>query len=935
MTYEVAQRRLAVALRSLGLAVSLALAAGAVWAASPAEDYQHKAQDHLAHGQLRAAIIELKNALQRDPGHVPSRLLLGEAYLRVNDAPGAEKEFDRAAQLGAEPSQWMPGLARALLMQGKYDALLERATPDESLPPSMRASLLALRGQALWAKGEHQQAIAEYEAADLLDPANVQVQLGRIVMLMQRREFQQALAIAAQAAADHPDNPEVQLAKAELHRQLKQLAEAESHFQRAVELAGNNPRGYVGLGLVHLAQGKPDAALQDVQALRKRFPEQPLASYIHALAAYQKQDLDTAAEQLQLVLRAAPQQMQAQLLYGIVNYAQGKYQLAEDYLSRIHGLLPDEPVVAKLLAATRMKLQQPQRAIEILQGAAAKHPDDAQLMALLGTAYMQAGDNSQGAEYLGRAVELAPDQALLRAQLAVGQLASGDTPSAIAELEQAVNLGQDLVQADVLLVMSHLKAGQTDKALEVGERLRQRMPDSPIPPNLLGLTHLAAKQFDQARAMFQTALAKDPDFLVADMNLARLALVEGKPDEAVRAYQQVLAKNPKHQGAMLGLAAIARQRGDGSEYARWVEAAHEADPAASPPILLYAELMLQQGEPLKALSLLDGLPAPLQEDPRALRMRGMALIQAGQFSNAIHSLERLTTQRPNWIEGWFQLGRAQAAAGNFAAARSSFKHALALEGAEQVPLLLLALGEVELQTQRWDGALEAARSLQARQPDGAAGYELAAAAWQGKGDLMAARQALVKALAAEPTSKRVITLARIEAAAGMGAEAVATLQDWVQRQPGDVAAHTMLGLLQQKRGETDAAIASYEQALAHGQPTPLVLNNLAWLYLEKQDAQAQTHARKAYELAPDRAEIVDTYGWVLFKLGQQARGLGLLQEALVLSPRNPEIGLHVAEALHASGRDAEARPLLERIRRDHAGSSWAAAAKALQAKLGS
>jgi cytochrome c-type biogenesis protein CcmH/NrfG len=92
-------------------------------------------------------------------------------------------------------------------------------------------------------------------------------------------------------------------------------------------------------------------------------------------------------------------------------------------------------------------------------------------------------------------------------------------------------------------------------------------------------------------------------------------------------------------------------------------------------------------------------------------------------------------------------------------------------------------------------------------------------------------------------------------------------------------------------------------------------------------------ATKAYELAPSRAEIIDTYGWVLFRTGRERDGLAALQQALVIAPRNPEIALHVAEALHQMQRDSEARPMLERVVRDHPNTEFAESAKRLLGRL--
>lgn len=189
------------------------------------------------------------------------------------------------------------------------------------------------------------------------------------------------------------------------------------------------------------------------------------------------------------------------------------------------------------------------------------------------------------------------------------------------------------------------------------------------------------------------------------------------------------------------------------------------------------------------------------------------------------------------------------------------------------------------------------------------------------------------ALALDRSSRRVNRLAGALAASGAADRAVSLLDSWLVEQPEDGVAWSNLGMIQQQQNRVDQALAAYEQAVVHAEPNAVILNNMAWLYLDRNGARALELATRAYELAPSRAEIVDTYGWVLFQQGRQAEGLSALQQALIIAPRNAEIALHVGEALIAMQRSDEARPMLERVVRDNPGSPFAEDARALLDRL--
>jgi putative PEP-CTERM system TPR-repeat lipoprotein len=897
--------------------------------AGDAAEFVAEARDFIADREYRAATIQLKNALREDPTNIEARLLLGSLYLRAADGQAAAKEFRRARDLGAPADKWLGGYAQSLVLQREFGQLLDEVVVDETLPVALQADLLALRGNAHLVERQPVEAEAQYDRALVIEPGHPMANLGKAQLLLREGQRETAMEQLDAVLEAHPNHVETRLVRGDLNRRLQQLDAAKTDYTAAAAGAPNDARPQVGLALINLAQRDTEAASQAVARLQKVAPNLPVLAYLEALLAFQQGELDRASDKLQLALRDAPGNLQAQMLYGIVSYRRNEFTIADDYLTRVSASVPGNPEIAKLLGAVRLKLRQPDRAIAVLSTVVDANTDDAQLLVLLGTAYLQSGENSKGAAMIERAVELDPEQAQLRTQLAVGKIAAGDTDAAISQLETAVSLGQDVLQADLLLVLSYLSKREFAKAIEASTALESRMADSPLPFNLTGLAYLAQRDFDAAAERFEKALELDPGFLVARMNLARLARDAEKPDEAEQAYRAVLKSDPKHLGAMLGLSELARSSGDAAAAENWLLEASRANPADLRPILALAEIHLLRNEGLKAAAVLSSVPPEQADLPAVLRLRGMAQLQSGDYASAVFTLTKLSEAQPDNIEGWFQLARAHAAAGDNARSRESFEKAIALDTSHRVPVVWAGLGELELRDQRYDAALDVAERIREHFPDHVAAYDIASAAHRGKGDNQQALAADEAALRLDSSSRRVNRLARAYAAADANDRAVALLDDWLSREQTDGAAWTNLGMIHQQLGDADAALKAYEQAIRHAEPSPEILNNMAWLYLGRDDERALKLATRAYEAAPSRAEIIDTYGWVLFQLGRQDEGLAALQQALIIAPRNAEIALHVAEALIAMQRGDEARPMLERVIRNNPGSSFAESAHAL------
>ncbi len=65
---------------------------------------------------------------------------------------------------------------------------------------------------------------------------------------------------------------------------------------------------------------------------------------------------------------------------------------------------------------------------------------------------------------------------------------------------------------------------------------------------------------------------------------------------------------------------------------------------------------------------------------------------------------------------------------------------------------------------------------------------------------------------------------------------------------------------------------------------------------------------------PDNAAIIDSYGWVLYRLGRNEEALAELRRAYALQ-KDPEIAAHIAEVLWVAGRRDEARRYFDEARK--------------------
>ena len=91
------------------------------------------AKEYLARNDRNAAVIQLKNALQKNPDLAEARFLLGKALLENGDVAAADKELNKANELRYPFDQLAPVLARSILARGDAKKVIGDFDPRQSV----------------------------------------------------------------------------------------------------------------------------------------------------------------------------------------------------------------------------------------------------------------------------------------------------------------------------------------------------------------------------------------------------------------------------------------------------------------------------------------------------------------------------------------------------------------------------------------------------------------------------------------------------------------------------------------------------------------------------------------------------------------------------------------------------------------------------------
>jgi Flp pilus assembly protein TadD len=142
------------------------------------------------------------------------------------------------------------------------------------------------------------------------------------------------------------------------------------------------------------------------------------------------------------------------------------------------------------------------------------------------------------------------------------------------------------------------------------------------------------------------------------------------------------------------------------------------------------------------------------------------------------------------------------------------------------------------------------------------------------------------------------------------------LRNWLNSHPNDVTARRAVADLYLNAKDWKSAQTEFEKLVEQSPNDVVMLNDLAWCYLQLGNPQARQLAEKARSLAPLSSAVQDTLGWVMVAQGDAKGGLPYLKAAAYGMPQDANVQFHLAVALSRTGAMGPARDMLAKLAQD-------------------
>jgi len=460
-------------------------------------------------------------------------------------------------------------------------------------------------------------------------------------------------------------------------------------------------------------------------------------------------------------------------------------------------------------------------------------------------------------------------------------------------------------------------AKRPELALEAARRWVELAPDALDAHQSLAVLALRVKHQDEALQQFRYLLKHARGGRTGPYQ-SLLALLVREPDKqrALDVMQQLVEMSPRDAEAHFAYARLAVHTPDWPVAEREVARALQLKPGWTQAFILRAQIKLKQG---KGKIARQQLADALHDDPKNVELRltyARLLVDLNDYKAARSEYERLLKVRPNNGQVVYSLALLSLQASQLKEAGTLFEKLVNMKyQTQQAYYYLGAIAEE-------DGKPERAMQWYHKvQPDGDHWIEVQirmARLEAQSGEVGAARERLRKVRLTHPGESPRLFLVEggILSQVGRNEEAYKLYSQYLDTQPDNTEILYARALVAEQLNRLKQAERDFRHVLKIDPDNMRTLNALGYTLANRTHRykEALSYIQKALSKKPDDPAVIDSMGWVLYRLGRLSEAREKLQKAYDMT-KDSEIAAHLGEVMWTMGDRDQAKALWQKARK--------------------
>lgn len=700
------------------------------------------------------------------------------------------------------------------------------------------------------------------------------------------------------------------------------LEQAAGHFQRLTELAPENLEARISLARILLIGNQTGDALRHIDAALAKSPSDIEARALKATYFFREQEHEKAMALAKQVTIDRPGHPIASMVVANVHMAAERYGGALEALNPAIARTPDDLGLHLGKLRALRALEDEPRIGEHLQKMVETFPANTEVGRALAEWHVRRGEGDR-AEAVLRALAARipeePDHALA----VVGLLNRMHGPDAArAELQRLVDGPDHKVIFARAFADFEARSGDLDAAaMRLRALLETDLTKNEADDTRVELANTLRSQGDLSAAVALADEVLERDRLnVGALKIRALGHLEAEEEEKAIADLRIALDNDPDDASILTLMAVAHERNGSRGLAQErLALAMQISGGGADEALRYADFLVRDER-------LDIATTVLQE----------SLSRQGENTEVLVALARIQLSKEDWKPAEDTARRLESlgrAGDERAATVAAEVRAAAFKGQEKFDSSIGILREMWEQAGEKTTAMETLTStyIQTGRADEAAAFLdeilqsertniramlLRGAVYAFQGNVEEAESMYRNVIETHPRRENGYgALANLLTSIGRLEEADQVIRDGIANAENTVGLLLARAARLEREGAYEDAIKIYEQLYESDRLSDVLANNLASLLAEHRDDE-ESLARagdlaKRLRSAREPA-FQDTYGWVLYRLGDYERALEPLTKAAVGLPDNPLVQYHLGMTYAKLGQRNRALEALTR-----------------------
>ena len=486
--------------------------------------------------------------------------------------------------------------------------------------------------------------------------------------------------------------------------------------------------------------------------------------------------------------------------------------------------------------------------------------------------------------------------------------------SAASYLQAAKQSDDPRIAARALKISVYAK--QPKMALQAARRWVELAPDSAEARQMLAVLALRENQQQEAIEQFEY-LVQHSEVGNGSPYQTMLALLAREPDRerALKVMDQLAALRPDDPEAHFAYARLAVHAENWPLAEREIARSLELHPDWAQALILQAQVSVKQDRGDVARTQME---TALQRNPDDLELQmayARLLVDLEDFDAARKQYRQLLKKQPDNAQVAYSLALLTLESGDLKESARLFKKLVKLDfQVQQAYYYLGAIAEEQKQPKR---AMRWYRKVD--KGDHWIEVQIRMARLEAQdNDVDAARERLRRLRLAQPaqTQRLFLVEGEILASIDWNDEAFRLYSEYLETRPDDLEILYARSLIATQLDRLDQAEADLRAVLKQEPDNARALNALGYTLADRTDRyeEALGYIQKAYAQTPEDPAVIDSMGWVLYRLGRLQEARDHLQKAYAITG-DGEIAAHLGEVLWQMGEKDAARALWKKARK--------------------